>query len=516
MRLVKNNTCRLIAFHKLIRFCLSLYLTLSFGLVAKSLDISKNSKTLLDSVQKSVVSINIQIIKVAYTINDLDHPVGMGLGTGFIIDKQRGLILTNKHISDISRIEHLEVSFFNGKETKAELLYSDPWHDFAILSVDTKEIPTDAKAIVLSNSPVKMGQPVFMVGSNEGQTFSLQTGTISSIYQRAGFFPNQSIRISLNSRGGSSGSPVCNEAGEAIAIQCSSSDTFANALPIAYILDVLPSIKSNTVPQRRDIGAMLGYYSLDRAVRFFNFPKDQVSDYTKTFPDARNNALIVTNIFEDAPANKALKIGDIIWLVDDKKIGLNLHQMQKIFNENKTVKLSVYRNGRLENLEVETYDLEDTRLKEMISFGGAMVFKADDLSRLLVGAKLGEVLIGYVQPGSSFESLVPGVPLGGGGQHTFLIRLLSINGKVIDKLETLAQIIPDLVLKKDLLIEYKNYLLEPYYNNSLRIERRNTLSDVRYSGYDDVPTYFKYDDKKHKWEKSLINMPQANSTRIVE
>lgn len=514
MHLAKNNICRLIAFYKLLRFCLSIYLILSFGLFARSLDITKNPKALLDSVQKSVVSINVQVIKVAYTINNLANPLGSGIGTGFIIDKERGWILTNKHISDVARIEHLEVSFFNGKETKAELLYSDPWHDFAILSVTPKEIPNDAKAIVLSDSSVKMSQPVFMVGSNEGQAFSLQTGIVSSVYQSFGFFPNQSIRISLNSKGGSSGSPVCNEAGEAIALQCGGNDTFAHALPINYVLDVLPSIKKNITPQRRDTGAMLVYYSLDKAVRFFNFPQAQVEEYTKNFPDAKNNALMVSDIFEDAPANKVLKIGDIIWLVDDKKIGPNLHQIQKIFNENKTVKLSVYRNGRLENLEVETYDLEGTRLKAMISFGGAMFFKADDLSRLLVDAKLGEVLIGYVQPGSSFESIAPAVPFNGHG--TFLLRLLKINGQAIDKLETFARLIPDLLSKKDLLIEYKNYLVEPYYNNSFRIERRNALSDVRYSGYDDVPTYFKYGEKKRQWEKSLINVQQATSTKTAE
>ena len=471
IKLVSQNTLWIYRFLTLI-LCI-----ICFSFFANGWGIGKDSKTLLDSVQKSVVSIKVQIIKVPHTLDNI--MLGTGLGTGFVIDSERGLILTNKHISDSSRIEHLEVSFFNGKETRAELLYSDPWHDFAILSVDKKEIPETVKALSLSAKERKIGQSVFMVGSNEGQSFSLQTGTISSIYQSFGFFPNQSIRISLNSRGGSSGSPVCDESGAAIALQCGGDNTFAHALPIEYVQDVLDAVKNNSTPNRRDIGAMVDYYSLDRAVRFFNFPKDLVNEYANTFPDARNNILIVESIFSDAPANDGLKIGDIIWTIEGKKIGPNLHQMQKIFNENNQIKLSVYRNGKLENLEIATYDLESMRLKEMISFGGAMFFKADDRARLLVDAKLGEVLIGYAQPGSSFESTIPGLPWGRGGQRVFLLRTLKLNGKEIDKLETLAQLVPSLISRKDLLLEYKNYLIEPAYNDSIQTGRRNALSDYK-------------------------------------
>ena len=488
----------------LCRFILLLCVS-CFNLVTLAWEIKKNSAALLENVQKSVVSIKVQMIKVPYILDNT--MLGTGVGTGFVIDKEAGLILTNKHISDSSRIEHLEVSFFNGKEIKAELLYSDPWHDFALIAVDKKEIPDVVRAIPLSTKGAKMGQSVFMVGSNEGQSFSLQTGTISSIYQNFGFFPNQSIRISLNSRGGSSGSPVCDESGAAIAIQCGGNDTFAHALPIEYIQSALPAVKNNSIPKRRDIGAMLDYYSLDRAVRFFNFPKELVNEYTKAFPDARNNALIIESIFSDSPANESLKIGDIIWAVEGKTIGPNLHQLQKIFNENEKVKLSVYRNGKIENIEVTTYDLESARLKEMISFGGAMFFKADDLTRVLVDAKLGELLIGYAQPGSSFESNIPGLPWGRAGRLV-LLRALKLNGKELDSLNTLAQLIPSLITKKDLLLEYKNYLIEQTYNDSLQTSRRNALSDVRYSGYDDVPTYFKYNDKTHRWNSSLI---EANS-----
>ena len=107
-----------------------------------------------------------------------------------------------------------------------------------------------------------------MIGNNQAQALSVQTGTISSIYQSFGFFPNQSIRISLNSRGGSSGSPVCDAAGRAVALQCGGDDTFAHALPIKYIQDALAPLNKQQMPQRRDTGAMVDYYSLDRAVRF--------------------------------------------------------------------------------------------------------------------------------------------------------------------------------------------------------------------------------------------------------
>jgi hypothetical protein len=140
-----------------------------------------------------------------------------------------------------------------------------------------------------------------------------------------------------------------------------------------------------------------------------------------------------------------------------------------------------------------------------------MFFKADDMARLLAGAKLGDIFIGYTHPGASFRDHIPEVTLTSSGSESSLVRVLHINGQVIDGLETLAALIPGLVARKDLVVEYQNYLFSWVYNRSVSTSRRNNFSDVRYSGYDDAPAYFKYDNQLHKWNSSPIIEEGKNS-----
>lgn len=51
-------------------------------------------------------------------------------------------------------------------------------------------------------------QPIFMAGNNEGHGFSLHTGVVADLYEITGNMPQQSIKLSLNTKGGSSGSSV--------------------------------------------------------------------------------------------------------------------------------------------------------------------------------------------------------------------------------------------------------------------------------------------------------------------
>ena len=67
-------------------------------------------------------------LKVTFVVSFEDEQATVALGTGFVVDKERGLILTNRHITGVGpvralaifdRHEELEVEVWSGRR-KAE------------------------------------------------------------------------------------------------------------------------------------------------------------------------------------------------------------------------------------------------------------------------------------------------------------------------------------------------------------------------------------------------------------
>lgn len=65
---------------------------------------------------------------------------GSAHGTGFLIDRQRGWILTNAHVASRSPAE-LTVSFKGQRPVEAKRVYVDPLVDMAIMAINPKLRP---------------------------------------------------------------------------------------------------------------------------------------------------------------------------------------------------------------------------------------------------------------------------------------------------------------------------------------------------------------------------------------
>ena len=66
-----------------------------------------------------------------------------GSGTGFLVDKKKGLIITNSHVSGHSPAFN-EVNFKNQEPVPAKQVYIDAELDLAILKIDPALIPAEA------------------------------------------------------------------------------------------------------------------------------------------------------------------------------------------------------------------------------------------------------------------------------------------------------------------------------------------------------------------------------------
>lgn len=451
---------------------------------------------LIQKVKNSVVSINMNVVESSY------HEPGQFYATGFLIDREQGIILTNKHVATISKIASYRVRFFDGKKVIGQFLYSDPWHDFSFLKIDPESIPENVSVLPMSDKKPNLDEIILMVGNNGGDDFSIQSGRISSLNVSLGYFPAECMRISLNSKGGSSGSPIVNDKGEVVAINFAKDDISAFALPIDYIRDAYHVLKEGEIVPRFHNGMQLEYYSLDSAVRNSDLPEDVAEEFSQAHPESFNQILRVQSILPGSPAEKTLEVGDILWSIDGKDIGTSLYKAGKIMNEKgqSSVKIVVYRGK--DRLEIETglYDLQKNIQQRFVKFAGITFYEMDDFIRGLSGASEEGVYATLFYAKRSFS-------IGERVSGTFtLAKITKLSGHKINNLDDLIKIIPELVKKQYFTAAYHSFTPTYGYNEIAYVTRAEQIVDAEYSPYQEQPVEYYYDREKKEWTKKMIEI----------
>ncbi len=471
------------------------------------------TETQINASRPFIVSIKSRTTASAYSGE------GSISGTGSIIDKKNGILLTNAHVIGPDRVvPYYEVTLHNGREVRAYLLYMDPWHDFAFLKVRDEDIEKLPAEITIDNREIKSGEPVYMIGKNENKPFSPQKGIVSSIYETIGVLPSQVFRISQNVQGGASGSPVFSKDDKVIGlVNASDGGTFSFALPIAYAVDALQSIKENKIAPRYATGVILEYKSLDDLTRFYNFPVNLAAQYRSKFPNALNQILVVKNILAATPGEELFEVGDVITHVNGTEIGPNYYLLDKVVNESgaekssEPVEFTVIRRGKILNLKIKTYDLNQRKIQKMVQFGGAVFYEADDAIIQRTGARDHRVFVTNIRPGSSFSERLPLIPR----SNFTLVSIVRIGEKEITCLQDVIDLIPTLVENNDFFVFYKNYGVEfgidalPFFAQTLQTQQ------ITYSRHDGLPEVYTFDHDSRVWVVETIGSPETLAPKKI-
>jgi S1-C subfamily serine protease len=164
-------------------------------------------------VSPSVVSINI-----ATRHAGTDVFVPESLGTGFVIDKQ-GYIVTNYHV--VEGADRIEVNFFDGTITRAEVIGTDPDSDLAVIKVDLAGERLNPVTFADSDT-LLIGQRALAIGSPFGERWTLTSGIISALDRKidglGGFSIGAVIQTDAAINPGNSGGPLLNLQGQVIGV----------------------------------------------------------------------------------------------------------------------------------------------------------------------------------------------------------------------------------------------------------------------------------------------------------
>ena len=158
-----------------------------------------------------------------------------GQGTGFILDKD-GHIMTNYHV--VANARQIEVTLFNRKSYKADVIGVEPSLDVAIIQIHA---PNLAPAVIGDSRGLQVGQKVFAIGNPFGLNGTMTRGIVSSIRsveEPSGNKIDEAIQTDAAINPGNSGGPLLNSRAEVIGVNTMIASNVGQSAGIGFAIPI--------------------------------------------------------------------------------------------------------------------------------------------------------------------------------------------------------------------------------------------------------------------------------------
>lgn len=231
------------------------------------------------------------------------------LGSGVIVDAERGLVLTNNHV--IANALEITVTLRDGLQLKAELVGTDPATDVAVIKIPTDNIVAIETA---DSDQLRVGDFVVAIGNPFGLGQTVTSGIISALGRSGlgieGYEDFIQTDASINP--GNSGGALVDIEGKLVGIntaifsQSGSSVGIGFAIPINLAMQIAEQLLETGHVQRGFFGVTL---------------QDIDTELAEAFNLERNGGAVITSVLKDSPADHAdLQPGDILRKVNGRNV----------------------------------------------------------------------------------------------------------------------------------------------------------------------------------------------------
>ncbi len=283
----------------------------------------------------------------------------IGQGSGFIFAAEDGLlpdityILTNNHV--VENAEKIRVKFQNGREFDAEIKGSDPQSDVAVIKIEEGGLP----ALSLANSAkLEVGEWVIALGNPFGLSHTLTVGVVSAKGRTSLGINDYEDFIQTDAaiNPGNSGGPLVNLNGEVVGINTAIFTRSGGymgvgfAIPINLVKVIANQLIAEGTVTRGFLGVVI---------------QDLTSDLAESFDIEQTNGILVAQVSEGSPAEKAgLQQGDVIVAYQDKpviSIG-GFRNRVSLTSPGSRERLTIMRDGKRRNINITIGKLTDNRL----------------------------------------------------------------------------------------------------------------------------------------------------------
>ena len=293
-------------------------------------------------------------------IEDTYNPAS---GSGFLIDKTNGIIITNAHVGGYSpALNRINFKYSDPVQTKQ--VYIDPDIDLELLQIDPQLIPKNAiEAKLQCKNDYKPGQGVVAFGHPAGKDFTITRGIISAIRYETDFFESIQTDAAIN-RGNSGGPLIDISTGEVIGISSfgvEDNQGLNFALPSYTVCKVLELFKNKKDPSPLDFGVI------------FSSNKEQ------------GKFLKVSEIL-NADKN-LLKVGDEVLEIDNVKVS-NPTQLNNESRGKSNITLKILRDKKEQEVKLQLKSRGSVADRIGLIFSNIVVSEKAMISRLPVNQKM--------------------------------------------------------------------------------------------------------------------------------
>ncbi len=276
---------------------------------------------MLEGVTPAVVNIYTrQVVRVRNPLQELFGMPGMpqqrmqqSLGSGVIVDAERGLVLTNNHV--IENADGVSVTLADGRTLEAELVGADPDTDVAVIRIPAEGLT----ALNLADSTeLRVGDFVVAVGNPFGLGQTVTSGIVSAVGRSGlqGLGYQNFIQTDASINPGNSGGALVNLRGELVGINTASFNPRGSAAGNIGLGFAIPANLAREVMRQ-----LMAYGEVRRGS--LGLDGEDLTEFTarQTGVSPGQRGALVARVYRGSPAEAAgVRPGDVITAANGERV----------------------------------------------------------------------------------------------------------------------------------------------------------------------------------------------------
>jgi len=275
--------------------------------------------------------------------------ISRSLGSGVIVDAERGYILTNNHVIDGST--DISVTLHDGRSFSAEVIGTDPDTDLAMIRIEADTL----QALRLADSnELRVGDFVVAVGNPFGLGQTVTSGIVSAL-GRTGFrgleFQNF-IQTDASINPGNSGGALINLRGELIGINSAIFTPSGGNVGIGF---AIPSSMARYVMEQ------LAQFGEVRRGTLGLFVQDLTDELAGALGvEVRGGAVVAEVVADSAASRGGIEPGDVIVAISELAVtsAQDFHNVEGQLPIGKRAEVEFIRDKRPQGVSIDVEALK--------------------------------------------------------------------------------------------------------------------------------------------------------------
>ncbi|KAG6777396.1 hypothetical protein POTOM_017217 [Populus tomentosa] len=316
-----------------------------------------------------------------------------GSATGFVVDKNRGIILTNRHVVKPGPVV-AQAIFVNNEEIPVYPIYRDPVHDFGFFRYDPSAIQFHKyEEIPLAPEAASVGLEIRVIGNDSCEKVSILAGTLARLdrnaptYRRDGYndFNTFYMQAASGTKRGSSGSPVIDKQGRAVALNAGGSVSSSSAFylhlervvrALAFLQKSKDACKNKweavSIP-RGTLQVTFLHKGFDETRRL-GLPNETEQMVRQVSAPGETGMLVVDSVVPCGPADRQLESGDVLVRVNGE-VTTQFLKLEALLDDNvdKEIELQIERGGTSLTVNIVVQDLHSITPDCFLEVSGAVI-----------------------------------------------------------------------------------------------------------------------------------------------